>query len=145
MVLRRPRRWETEGMKGMAMSAPREYIALRRPRREEVGLSKSGLTCEFGEVFLGRWEEGRTVDPGLDGLEAVHHGRVEAGGPFNAQAGGHEDEVQEAQVGFLVPWVGVGLSDPRQARVDVLFFGANDCHGLVLMVKARVTSVMLEG
>lgn len=28
-------------MKGMAIRAPREYIALRRPRRPEVGLSKS--------------------------------------------------------------------------------------------------------
>lgn len=41
IVRRRPRYWEMVGMKGIAMRAPREYIALRRPRREEVGLSKS--------------------------------------------------------------------------------------------------------
>lgn len=52
IVRRRPRYWLTVGMKGIAMSAPREYIALRRPRRLELGLSKSmGL---LGEWF-DRW------------------------------------------------------------------------------------------
>lgn len=41
MVRRRPRCWLTVGMKGMAMRAPREYMAFRRPKRLAVGLSKS--------------------------------------------------------------------------------------------------------
>jgi len=41
IVRRRPRNCEVEGMKGIDMRAPREYIALRRPRCAEVGLSKS--------------------------------------------------------------------------------------------------------
>jgi hypothetical protein len=40
MVIRRPRYCDTVGIKGMAIRAPREYIAFKRPRRAELGLSK---------------------------------------------------------------------------------------------------------
>jgi hypothetical protein len=41
MVQRRPRYCETVGMKGTDMRAPKEYMALRRPRVDEEGWSKS--------------------------------------------------------------------------------------------------------
>lgn len=70
----------------------------------------------------------RTVNPGLDSLETVHHGRVESRSPFHPEPRRDEDEVQETQVSFLIPWYLVGLRDARQARVDVLFFATDDSH-----------------
>jgi hypothetical protein len=70
-------------------------------------------------------------------LEAVHHGRVKARCPLHPESGGDEDEVQKPEIGFLVPWLGVGLRNARQPGVDVLFFGSDDRHCLLEVIMAK--------
>lgn len=54
---------------------------------------------------------GLTFEPGRYRLEIVHHGAVEAEGPFRPDARWYEHEVEEAQVGLVVPFHGVSVDD----------------------------------
>jgi hypothetical protein len=71
-----------------------------------------------------------TFDPRWNGLETVHHGRVKARCPLDAESARHQDEVEGSQVGLLIPLLGILARNVGDPRVSQLFLVAYDCHNV---------------
>ena len=133
IVCRRPKYWEIVGMKGIAISAPNEYIAFNKPRRDELGWSKSAFGKFDPLAKLERISPGRkpTLNPRIHSLQTVHHGRIKARSPLNSECGWNQDEVEKSQSGFLIPSQWVGLRDQHETGINMLFLLANNGHGRI--------------
>ena len=141
----------------MAIRAPREYMALRSPRRAASGWPKSrrqkpGVNHDFPAEIRGKCRgrrisgcrKGRqTLNPCLDGLKTVHHGRVESRSPLDAERRRDQDEVQKPQVSFLDPAHIVGFGNLDQARLALPIVGRNRPH-LHLVIQTRKVGVSRE-